>query len=179
VVLMAVGRPGDALTSFERAMDADPVDPIAVYNLALAQIALNDRSGALDSLAEAIALNPDYFDVYLSRAWLYEEDKHLDAALADLDRACSLRPEVSVAFLRRANTLAKLRRWKEALRDYDTTLQLDPHNYIAHLHPGNICRELALGRTGHRRSTAARWRYCCSEISHRDLLPTSGGGRTG
>jgi tetratricopeptide (TPR) repeat protein len=142
VVLMAVGRPSDALASFERALDADPADAIAMYNIALAQIALNARSRALDSLAKAIALNPDYFDVYLSRAWLYEEEKHFDAALADLNRACSLRPEISIAFLRRANALAKLRRWQEALRDYDTTLQLDPRNYIAHLHRGNVCREL-------------------------------------
>jgi hypothetical protein len=144
VVLMAVGRLEDALTSLQRAHHADPADPIAMYNIGLAQIALNDRSAALVSLGKAIALNPDYFDVYLSRASLYEQEKKLDAALTDLDRACSLRPDISVAYLRRANVLAQLKRWREALKDYDRTLELEQRNYIAHLHRGNACRELAL-----------------------------------
>jgi tetratricopeptide (TPR) repeat protein len=141
-VLMAVGRTRDALASFERATQADPADPIARFNLAQAQIALNDRAGALDSLNQTLTLNADYFDAYLSRAWLHEEQARPEAALADLDRACLLRPQVGIAFFRRANTLAKLKRWTEALRDYDTTLQLEPRNYAALLNHGNVCREL-------------------------------------
>ena len=140
-VLMAVGRPTEALDSFERAAQADPADPIARYNIAQAQIALDDRSGALASLGRTIALNPGYFEAYLSRAWLHEQEGRPEAALDDLDQACSMRPQAD-AFLRRANTLAKLKRWVEALRGYDTTLQLDPRNFVAHLNRGNVCREL-------------------------------------
>ena len=141
-VLMAVGRPSDALASFERATQADPADPIARHNLAQAQLALNDRSGALDSLSKTIELNAGYFDAYLGRAGLHEEQGHLEAALADLDQACSLRPDAAVPYLRRANTLAKLKRWPEALRDYDTTLRSEPRHYAAHLNRANVCREL-------------------------------------
>lgn len=60
LVLMLQERPKDAIAAFERATQLDPVSASAAYNLAVAQLGLDDRASALRWLEEALRRQPAY-----------------------------------------------------------------------------------------------------------------------
>lgn len=81
-----------ALRDFERVLAIAPGDFRGPYNLGLAREALGDLAGAHEALSRAVALNPESFDVWRSRASLRLKLKDEQGALTDLNRALALNP---------------------------------------------------------------------------------------
>jgi tetratricopeptide (TPR) repeat protein len=85
--LLALGKPGDACASFERADKSWPMFEVCKLGWGEALLALDDVTSALAKFEEAIALNP-----HLGEAWrgcgeaLARQQRHQDA-LAKFERA--------------------------------------------------------------------------------------------
>ncbi|MGI4816321.1 MAG: tetratricopeptide repeat protein [Janthinobacterium lividum] len=72
--LMASGDPAQAAERFQMAVDADPNDPVALNNLAIARANLGDYRAAYELLRRASALAPQRADIAANRdrlgSWL-------------------------------------------------------------------------------------------------------------
>src|SRR5579875_3684883 len=62
-----------AAEAFEKAIDADPSNARARYNLALAQQNLGDLEGAVATYLRAIQLDPTLIEAYINLGHLYSE----------------------------------------------------------------------------------------------------------
>jgi len=77
---------------------------------------------ALASYDKAVALKPDYAEVYSNRGIALHDLKRSEEALASYDRAIALQPDYAEAYNNRGNALQDLKRWEEALASYERAL---------------------------------------------------------
>lgn len=79
---MANGEPSEAIAQYQRALQLNPDDPVALNNLAVAEAANGDYRPALDLLTRAAALAPGRADIAANlaqyRRWL---DQHSGVSL--------------------------------------------------------------------------------------------------
>jgi len=106
------------------------------------QSSLRKKRTALANFDRAIALRPDFAEVFSNRGNTLHELERLVEALASYDRALTLRPDFAEALSNRGNTLHKLKRFEEALASYDRALTLRRDFAEALSNRGNTLREL-------------------------------------
>src|SRR5207244_1013136 len=87
-----------ALAEARATASRDPRSPLAQTVLALAQIRNGDRDAARQSLARAVALDPEYAPAYAWQSFLLRSEERLDDALAAARRAVALAPFSSLAW---------------------------------------------------------------------------------
>ena len=81
----------NARDAFERAVRANPSNPLLYLQLAQVAIAQRDFAGALQHLSKAIELKPDLPAAMYLRSLVHAEQKNLDMALADAQLVVQLR----------------------------------------------------------------------------------------
>ncbi len=87
-------------------------------------------SGALETWAKAIALQPAKDVAYGSRALTYINQGNLEKALTDLTEAIRLKPTSSTYHGNRAYVYKELKKRTEAMADYNKAIELDPQNMV-------------------------------------------------
>jgi tetratricopeptide (TPR) repeat protein len=143
LVLAALGRNEEALTSYARAL--------ALYNRGNALAAIERFEDAITSYAQAVALRPNYAAALLNRAQVLQKLERTREALASFDLALALAPGNANAFNMRGNAHYALKSFAAALADYDRAAVLRGDAAPIHNNRGNALREL--GR--HQESLAA------------------------
>jgi DNA-binding winged helix-turn-helix (wHTH) protein/tetratricopeptide (TPR) repeat protein len=88
-----------------------------------------DFAGAERSLADAIALDPDYMPAYQTLAWLESARGRSAQAVASARRARELDPVTTSRYTELAWVLVLGGRHTEALREIDRALELDPRSF--------------------------------------------------
>jgi predicted O-linked N-acetylglucosamine transferase (SPINDLY family) len=126
--LRELGRPEQALHSYERALALRCDYADAHYNRALTWYALGRHDEALAGYDRALALKPDYAAAYNNRGVALRGMGRLDEALRDFDRAVALDPQHAGAYNNRGVTLQQIGRLEEALASYGRALALDPND---------------------------------------------------
>jgi len=95
-LLIALGRPGDAIPLLEKTVELDENRPRLHFQLAVARQAVGNRPGALEAFAKEIEINEDAeirVMARLNRAMLLEQERDLTAAAAELEAVLQLDPE--------------------------------------------------------------------------------------
>jgi protein O-GlcNAc transferase len=141
-VLQKLGRPAEALTSYDKALALRSDLPDALYNRAMALSELKRFQDALKSYDEFLALRPQDADALCHRALtLLDLERHADA-LAALDEALLLHPRDPAMLTARGSALRGLRRLEDALAGHDAALAADPDHMTAHFNRANVLADL-------------------------------------
>jgi predicted O-linked N-acetylglucosamine transferase (SPINDLY family) len=142
VVRSELGRPQEALASYNKALAIKPDHAEALNNRGVALQDLNRFDDALASHDRALAIQPDYAEALYNRGNALKELKRPDEALASYDKALAVQPNHVDALSNRGVTLRALRRFGEALASYEKALALEPrHAQVLH-NRGNVLRDL-------------------------------------
>ena len=171
--LRQLGEPATAITLLERAVQtltepnqttADPceeaIEPAVIWaELAGAHCQANHIQAALESLDQAIAINPKDPELFVVKADLYQELDDLQAALLCLANATELAPDQPELYLKTARILRETGAYQQALDQTEKALSLlesnqsepdqdvpmDPKQARINLQVTNLAVELARG----------------------------------
>jgi len=136
-------KPRGAIDALDKAIALEPRDASSRLLRAKARLATDDKSlipSALEDLAEAIRLDPDDCDAYLTRAVVERQREEYASALADLRRALALEPEHAACrqlwdaihkqdserLIGEAETLLNEGKYDEAAARVEKALEIDP-----------------------------------------------------
>ncbi|EDY53527.1 conserved hypothetical protein [Streptomyces sviceus ATCC 29083] len=117
---------GQALEEYDRAVELDPLQPLAHYGRGLTHQLLEDYPAALTALDRAVELAPDNGWIIAERAETHRLASHLEQAVVDYTRAVALDPTDDVALAGRAVCRHGLGMLDESLADFNRALSIDP-----------------------------------------------------
>jgi tetratricopeptide (TPR) repeat protein len=104
----------------------------ARYDALVSQITADMYSGdydrAIATATEAIRLNPNYANAFISRGIAYSRKADTDRAITDYNEAIRLDPKNAIAFYNRGVAYDRKGDYDRAIADYNETIQLDPKN---------------------------------------------------
>ena len=140
--LRDLGRPLDALGSYDAAISLDPGYAQAWHNRGNALVDLGRDEEAVGSFDKAILLHPDLAEAYNGRGTALWRLKRPAEAIGSYDNAIALRPNLVEAYHNRGNILPYLNRFDEALASQDMAIALRPGLAEAHSGRGNALWEL-------------------------------------
>lgn len=89
----------DAISNFNKVIEANPNHEKAFYNMALAKGLLEDYQNAIKDLDKCIAINPTYALAYYNRGYWYEISENYTAAISDYKKAIELDQHYTEAYL--------------------------------------------------------------------------------
>jgi predicted O-linked N-acetylglucosamine transferase (SPINDLY family) len=87
---------------------------------------INRLEAALASYDQAIAIKPDYAEVYSNRGAVLFDLNRVDASLASYDQAIAIKPAYAEAYFNRASVLRAIRQFEAAAADFKAAAALDP-----------------------------------------------------
>jgi tetratricopeptide (TPR) repeat protein len=152
-VLLAAGRPADALAEFTAALDADPADVEALKNEGSALDELGRRPEAIAAYAEAVRLKPDYAEARSDLGLVLLRQGRPQEAVDQFTLALRINPRQAVAHFALGNLLARSGRDPEAIAHFQASLADRADNPEAHNNLAN-----ALMRTGHAAEALSHYR---------------------
>lgn len=117
-----------ALADYDRALQLDPKDAVALTNRGNIYRDDEEYERALADYDAALQFAPDDGDVHYSRALVLIELREYDRAIADFDRAVALKPDFATAYIDRGITHVSRGSYDRALADFDQMLAIDPKN---------------------------------------------------
>jgi Flp pilus assembly protein TadD len=140
-----------------------------------------DYQGAIADYDRALALNPQFGEVYFRRGIARSLIKDWRGAEADYSQAIVIKPDYHEAYLHRGNVRNTLNNWRGAKLDFDVVLTLNPTNLSAYLGRGVALCELSNCQDGLRdynRVIALNPRYA-EAYSRRGFAYFQAGNRQG
>ncbi len=142
-VLLALGRPDEALAAYRAAIGLAPDDAAAWLGAGNALRELERLPEALRACEEAVRLRPVYAEALLQQGMVLGAMRRPAEALVVLESAARARPDLPVIHDRLGCALATGGRWEEAIEAHRRAIALDPRDPAAYCHLG-----AALGAVG-------------------------------
>jgi len=142
----ALGKHGDAIEHFGKALRLRPEDHNAFYNRGNSKGALGEYEAAIGDYDEAIRLQPEYAEAFNNRGYSKAELGQHGEAIKDYDAAIRLHPDLAEAFTNRGVAKADLGQHGDAIGDYDEAIRLRPEDAQAFNNRG--VAKAALGKYG-------------------------------
>ncbi|RAS30962.1 tetratricopeptide (TPR) repeat protein [Paraburkholderia bryophila] len=130
LLALAAGHAEAARTSLERAIQIHPA-PVFYNTLYAIQLRLGDFTGALDSLRQGLAIDPDFAALHYNLALTLQHHDCLEDAAVSYRRTLELDPDNSAAHNNLGRIRGDLGAFDEAERHYRRALELTPANLIA------------------------------------------------
>jgi tetratricopeptide (TPR) repeat protein len=122
---LRMGNIPDALSRFFLALDIEPENYKAHYNIGLLYLSQQDTAEAMDYLQKSIQLNDTLTLAMLEIARIYMDWGQYDNAIDIYHRIIGVDGHSIEALFRRGYAYSKLDKPKEAIRDWDLVYQLD------------------------------------------------------
>ncbi|WP_258167851.1 tetratricopeptide repeat protein [Paraburkholderia sp. BL21I4N1] len=130
LLALASGHAETARSWLERAIQIHPA-PIFYNTLYAIQLKLGDFAGAIDSLRQGLAIDPDFAALHYNLALTLQHHDCLDEAAVSYRRTLELDPDNSAAHNNLGRILGDLGALDEAERHYRRALEVTPANLIA------------------------------------------------
>lgn len=122
--LSALGRYGEALEAYERAIELDPEYPYAYNGRGNVFLDLGRKEEALEAFERSIELDPEYSYPYTGLGnTLSALDKN-EEAIGAYERAIELDPKYAAPHVELGIILEKIGKKKEAIEEYEKFLEL-------------------------------------------------------
>ena len=148
-LLLAAGKPGEAVTAFQKALEVQPSDYPALLGLARAYDAAGSVPQAESAYHRALNLQPRFWAGYSGLAAFYYGHGQYPKAAEMFRRVTELTPDNANAFSNLGAVYTAMGRFEEALDAYRKSLSLAPTD-AAHSNVGTVEYYL-----GHYRESAA------------------------
>lgn len=132
-----------SIAPLEAAIQADPNDAVARYNLASLLYFQGDKQKAITQWAAVNRINPSDFNARRNLGLAYEEDGQLPQAVSELKKAVELRPEDLDTVDDLATAYARAGRFDEQLALLEAAVKRSPDN--DHLVKGVLTADLVTG----------------------------------
>jgi len=141
LALDALGRAGDAVIHYRRALILKPDYMDAYNNLGAALLAQGKVLDAVDCYRRAVALRPDFAEGHNNLGNALKRLGKLDEAVGRYQQALALRSDFAEAHNNLGNALTQQGRPAEAAAQYRRALALRPDYVEVHYHLGNASRD--------------------------------------
>ncbi len=138
LVLLALGRPHEALAAIFRALERRPAYPEAFNALGNAQEQLGNRDEAIVSYEKALKLRPAYAEAQVNLGKARQEKGDFELANACYERALEINPDCAEAHNNRGNLLRIKGALDEALLSLDRALVCKPNYAEAYNNKGVV-----------------------------------------
>ncbi|MGY3088022.1 tetratricopeptide (TPR) repeat protein [Hymenobacter sp. UYAg731] len=119
---------GEAMTSFDRAIAANPSYAQAYYKKGALSVRSRNFNAARESLNKAVELDPSYAPAYRELADMYYYAGQYDLALSSFQKYTSLAEKSPATDAQYASFLYLTKKYPEALTEVNKVLQVDPNN---------------------------------------------------
>jgi len=123
---MQLGNYALAADLISLAVQNNPLNASAHFNLGLAFKALQRYEEAIVSFSQTIAIQPDYAQAWNNRGVLLQDQLRWDEAARSYAGAIAAQPGFAQAHYNLGNALRALGRFEAALASYDTAIALQP-----------------------------------------------------
>jgi tetratricopeptide (TPR) repeat protein len=142
VVLARLGRNGEALGFYDRALALSADSAESWYGRGMILLAMGRTDDAIASFSRLLALKPDFTQVHLLQAKLLCDTGRYEGALHAIEKLLAIAPSLPEAWLGRSNILFEARRYEEALSAAEKAIALKPSLAEAWHGRGNALNEL-------------------------------------
>ena len=119
---------GEAMTSFDRAIAANPSYAQAYYKKGALSVRSRNFNAARESLNKAVELDPSYAPAYRELADMYYYAGQYDLALSSFQKYIGLAEKSPATDAQYASFLYLTKKYPEALAEVNKVLQSDPKN---------------------------------------------------
>ena len=136
------GRLSQAETAYQRILESDPNQPIALHLLGVVAHQTGKNDVAVDLITRAIAIDPDLAEAHSNLGTARRELGKLEEAVTSYHKARALKPDYADAHNNLGNALKDLGKPEEAVASYHKSLNLKPDLAEAHNNLGNALRDL-------------------------------------
>jgi len=119
---------GEAMTSFDRAIAANPSYAQAYYKKGQLSVRSRNFNAARESLNKAVELDPSYAPAYRELADMYYFAGQYDLALSSFQKYIGLAEKSTATDAQYASFLYLTKKYPEALAEVSKVLQSDPKN---------------------------------------------------
>lgn len=131
-LLAKLNRLNDAMRDLHFALDIKPNAPRALYYLGCVYALIGDDALALDYYQKALANDPDFDEVYESKAQLLAKLGQRDAALEAIDKAIQCASANPAYYhISKGNLLEQFEDWKGALANFEKACELQPKESLS------------------------------------------------
>ena len=139
------GEIQNAISFFEKSLDLNFKNVVALNNLARAYIKLQDFNKAKSALKKARIFNPKYFETYMNYAHIaklestqsniseFSRKRYLNEQKNYLKQAIKVNPNDKRAYLGLGNYYLEQKDYKNAIENFSTALVYDDEYYEAYL----------------------------------------------
>lgn len=125
------GRFDQALALFKDGTVNDAANPLLWLNLGRAQLGLNQRGPARESLQKALNLQPDWLPAIGAMAFLEVQEGNGAAALSRIDALKQARPKHAALLALEGEVYSVLQRYPEASKSFEAAAALRPSAELA------------------------------------------------
>jgi tetratricopeptide (TPR) repeat protein len=125
-ILKALGRPGDSIHCYERALALAPTSVDTLYNLGNAYQDLGQPERAAAYFERALRLNPKAIELHNNLGNALQDLGRLDEAIGCYRKALALRPDLGDSLDNLAGALQAQGNWDAAQACYERALALRP-----------------------------------------------------
>ncbi len=139
------GEIQNAINCFEKSLDMNFKNVVALNNLARAYIKIQELDKAKSILKKARIFNPKYFDTYMNLAHIaklestkddiseFSKKRYLNEWQNQLKNAIKANPNDKRAYLNLGNYYLEQKEYKDAIKNFETALIYDDEYYEAYL----------------------------------------------
>ena len=153
IVLLALGRPAEAVESHRRALKRSPDAPEVLTNLGIALVELGRAEEAAQMHHRATVQRPTFAPGFANRGRaLSALGRHKDAVIS-LEKALALHPDYLDAHVWLGDALARQDELEAAASSYRTALRINAHHAAGHLGLAEV-----LARAGKTEAAADNYR---------------------
>ena len=136
------GRLSQAKTAYQRILESDPNQPIALHLLGVVAHQTGKNDVAIDLITRAITIDPDLPEAHSNLGTALRDLGNLEEAVTSYHKALALKPDYADAHNNLGNALKDLGKPEEAVASYHKALNLKPDLAEAHNNLGNALRDL-------------------------------------
>ena len=133
-----LGKSSEAVADCVLAIEQEPENHAAYFQLAKMQRALGEPDQAIANIVRLVGIKDDFAEGYALRADLYLSTGKGNDALADVEKVIELTPDDETAYLLRGRIREFLGDADAAFLDYQTASELNPFNEEAYLLAGQL-----------------------------------------
>ncbi len=127
VLMQNTGRPAQAISDYNKALEMSPQNRSILFNKALAQQEIENYEGADSTFSQLIRYYPGYAEAYLGRARMNLLRGDTIMARTDIDRALEMDKNAVNGYIMRADiAINSARDYQQALDDMNYAIKLQP-----------------------------------------------------